>query len=428
MIFNYLNLMLLDIPQEKQVIIDAIRAKQNVCVTGAAGTGKSFILGMIKDHFPFVHMTASTGVASVNISGVTIHSWAGIGKGSLPVEEIARFINSGPGTKIRRQIKKAKLLAIDEISMISSSVFNLINQVFKEIRQNDDPFGGIQMVVLGDFFQLPPVSRDEKIEFCFNSEAWEEGNFRVFELTEVFRQTDFRFIQLLNNIRHAALNEQDIELLNDRQCQPHKDLNPTLLVTHNYQADKINFEMLNNFKDQAEHRFKMQEVGNPNGVASLKKHCLAPEDLLLKRGVQVMMLKNTFQKQGIINGSIGIIIDFAKNCSPIVKFKNGEICTIVPEEWSIETFNEAAQEVQIIASIKQVPLILAWAITIHKSQGMTLDHVLCDLSQVFAEGQAYVALSRVRSLDGLYIKGFKPALLKVNPKVRAFYFGTQHQD
>ena len=411
-----------DIPNEKQIIINAIRAKHNVCITGAAGTGKSFLLKMIRDHFPFVHVTASTGVAAVNVEGVTIHSWAAIGNGSLPMEEIVRFINSGPGTKIRRQLKKAKLLAIDEISMISAATFNLLDQVFQSVRQNEQPFGGIQIVVLGDFFQLPPVSKDQQVEFCFSSTSWEEANFKVFELTEIFRQSDLRFIQLLNNIRHAALNEQDIELLFNRQSiSLPDDLTPTILVTHNYQADKINIEKLNEIVDEEEVIFTMNATGRENTVAFLKKNCLAPEQLVLKRGAQVMMLKNTLQKQGIINGSIGIVTGFTKNKFPIVKFRNGEVCMITPEEWSIEVFNETTQEIEVTGAIQQVPLVLAWAITIHKSQGMTLETVLCDLSHIFAEGQAYVALSRVKSLEGLYIKGFKPSSLKVSPRVREFY-------
>lgn len=420
--FHSYRFMILDIPYEKQVIIEAVRSKHNVCITGAAGTGKSFILKMIKDHFPFTHLTASTGVASVNIGGVTIHSWAGIGRANLPAEEIVRFINSGPGTKIRRQIKKAKLLAIDEISMISASVFNLLNQVLKQVRENDQAFGGIQLVILGDFFQLPPVSKDREIDFCFESEAWHEGNFKVFELAEIFRQSDLRFIQLLNNIRHAALNQEDIALLNQRSLPPEEGITPTLLVTHNYQADQINYKMLfDSLKHEIEHKYIMQASGKESQIETLKRNCLAPEELILKKGAQVMMLKNTLQKHGIINGSIGTIIDFSNNDLPIVKFRNGDTHTISKEEWNIEIFNENTKEVEIIATVKQIPLALAWAITIHKSQGMTLDHVLCDLSKVFAEGQAYVALSRVRSLSGLYIKGLKASLLKTNPKVLAFY-------
>lgn len=412
--------MILDIPEEKQMIIDAVRARRNVCVTGAAGTGKSFLLNLIKNHFPYIHVTASTGVAAVNVGGVTIHSWAGIGKASLPAEEIAKFINSGPGTKIRRQIKKAKLLAIDEISMISASVLNLLNNVFKLVRQKDLPFGGMQLVVLGDFFQLPPVEKEGQVEFCFNSEAWLEGDFQVFELTEIFRQSDLRFIQLLNNIRYAALNDEDHQLLNSRECEIPRDLKPTILVTHNSQAERINSQMLNNIVEETV-TFKMTSLGKENSIEFLKKNCLAPEELILKTGAQVMMLKNSLQKQGIINGSIGIVTGFTKNKTPIVKFYNGEICSILPEEWNIETFNEDTGEIEVVASIKQIPLVLAWAITIHKSQGMTLDNIFCDLSSVFAEGQAYVALSRVKSLEGLFLKGFKPHLLKVNQKVREFY-------
>ncbi len=412
--------MILDIPEEKRIIIDAVRARRNVCVTGAAGTGKSFLLNLIKSHFPYIHVTASTGVAAVNVGGVTIHSWAGIGKANLPAEEIAKFINSGPGTKIRRQIKKAKLLAIDEISMISAAVFNLLNNVFKLVRQKDLPFGGIQLVVLGDFFQLPPVAKEEQVDFCFNAAAWVEGDFQTFELAEIFRQSDLKFIQLLNNIRHAALNEEDHQLLNSRECDIPKDFKPTILVTHNAQAERINSQMLNNIAEETI-TFKMTALGKETSIEFLKKNCLAPEELTLKIGAQVMMLKNSLQKQGIINGSIGVITGFTKNKTPIVKFHNGELCAILPEEWSIEMFNEDKGEIEVIASIKQIPLVLAWAITIHKSQGMTLDSIFCDLSSVFAEGQAYVALSRVKSLEGLFLKGFKPHLLKANQKVRDFY-------
>lgn len=414
---------MIDIPEEKLAVLNAISSKHNVCITGAAGTGKSFLLRMIKDHFPHLHITASTGVSAVNIGGVTIHSWSGIGNASMPAENIARFINSGPGTKIRRQIKKARLLAIDEISMISAETFNLINQVLQIIRNNELPFGGIQIVVLGDFFQLPPVSKDQEVEFCFNSDAWDLAEFKLFELAEIFRQSDFRFINLLNNIRHAALNEDDINLLFARQNLAVPDeVNPTILVTHNFQADKINSEKLQELGIKESYTYKMHDVGKDNDVMFLKKNCLAPADLVLKQGAQVMMLKNTLQKQGIINGSIGVVVGFTQEEKlPKVKFNNGEIYVISYEEWSIEIFNDITLEKEKKASIRQIPLTLAWAITIHKSQGMTLDYVICDLSKVFAEGQAYVALSRVRSIEGLYLKGFNPSSLKVNKKVKTFY-------
>lgn len=413
---------MLDIPEEKQIIINAIRAKNNVCITGAAGTGKSFLLRLIKEHFPFIHITASTGVAAVNVSGTTIHSWSGIGKAHLPATEIARFINSGPGTRLRRQIKKAKLLAIDEISMISAQVLDLLDQVLKLVRENQKPFGGIQLVVLGDFFQLPPINKEGEMNFCFEANSWQEGNFHIFELKEIFRQQDLMFVELLNNVRHANIAEADLKILSERQAKAiPENIQPTMLVTHNYQAEKINLAKLAALPTKESVTYSMSEAGNENTVEFLKKNCLAQPELTLKQGAQVMMLKNSMQKQGIINGSIGVIIGFSKNDFPIVKFFNGEVCIIGPEEWTVEIFNETTQTKEVVAAIEQIPLALAWAITIHKSQGMTLDHVLCDLTHSFAEGQIYVALSRVKTLDGLYIRGFRPDLLKINSKVKEFY-------
>lgn len=412
----------MNIPQEKQIIIDFIRAKHNVCITGAAGTGKSFMLRLIREHFPHVHVTASTGVAAVNVGGVTIHSWSGIGNGSHSAEEIVRFINSGPGTKIRRNLKKARLLAIDEISMVSANTLELINLVLQKVRCNEQSFGGIQLLVLGDFFQLPPVSKSQIPEYCFDSMAWKDANFRIFELSEIFRQSDLRFIQLLNNIRYAALNEEDISLLKQRQeAKLDSHITPTILVTHNAQAEQINIARLNQLNESNLVSFQMTESGKESAVSFLKKNCLASSQLNLKIGAQVMMLKNTLQKQGIINGSIGIITNFNKEKNPIVRFFNGVETIISPEVWAVETYNETIGKTEVTGSIKQIPLILAWAITIHKSQGMTMDSVLCDLTNVFADGQVYVALSRVKSLDGLFLRGFKTSSLKVNEKVKKFY-------
>lgn len=418
----------MDFTEEKDIIINAIRTKNNVCITGAAGTGKSYLLKIVKDHFPYTHITASTGIAAVNVGGVTIHSWSGIGNASLPIEDIINFILSGPGTKVRRQIRKAKIIAIDEISMISAKVLDLINNVFKIIRDDERPFGGIQIIFFGDFYQLPPVSKETEEEFCFNSSSWFDGNFKIFELTKIYRQEDMKFIQLLNNVRHAALNDDDISLLKSYESKTVPDnINPTILVTHNYQAEQINRQKLDQLIGEDEANHIMRASGKETSIAFLKKNCLAQENILLRKGSQVMMLKNTYIKQGIINGSIGIVTGFSgKEKYPIVRFNNGEQCMITPEDWSTEVFNEEKRTKEIVATIRQIPLTLAWAITIHKSQGMTLDYVLCDLSKVFAEGQAYVALSRLKSLDGLFLKGFNPSSLKVNPKVKDFYNRIQN--
>lgn len=413
--------------QEKDIIINAIRSKHNLCITGAAGTGKSHLLKIVKEHFPAIHITASTGIAAVNVSGVTIHSWAGIGNGTLPLEEILKHINSGPGTKVRRQIKKAKILAIDEVSMISNKTMDLINSVFKFVRNSEKAFGGMQIILFGDFYQLPPIIKEQDEDFCFNSDSWQDAEFKIYELTKIYRQYDMKFIQLLNNIRHAALSDEDIELLKTFENKPvPKDINPTILVTHNYQAEEINRQKITELLGQEEAIFNMKTTGKDASINFLKKNCLAQESIILRKGCQVMMLKNTYQKQGIINGSIGIVTGFiGKERFPIVQFANGTKIPITPEEWNVEIFNEEKQIKETIATIKQIPLTLAWAITIHKSQGMTLDCILCDLSKIFAEGQAYVAISRLKNLDGLYLKGFNPRNLKINPKVREFYNRTE---
>jgi ATP-dependent DNA helicase PIF1 len=186
------------LPDEKMAVLHAIEAGKNICITGCAGTGKSFLLKIIKEKYikKGLHVTAATGIAAVHIGGTTLHSFAALGTGIAPAEEILRFLFSKRASRIRRKLKETRMLAIDEISMISASVMNLLDQVFQSIKQNDLPFGGIQVVVIGDFFQLPPVSQDNQIDFCFISDSWQNADFKVFELTEVYRQSDLSIKQI----------------------------------------------------------------------------------------------------------------------------------------------------------------------------------------------------------------------------------------
>jgi ATP-dependent DNA helicase PIF1 len=416
-----------NIPQEKLEILDKIEKKKNVFVTGSAGTGKSYLLTMVRQSYlrHNMHLTASTGIAAVQIGGVTLHSWAGLGTGSAPFAEVMRFINSGKGTHIRRKLKKTRILAIDEISMLSADIFDLLNNVLKEVRGNPDPFGGIQLVLFGDFLQLPPVigygmDRNAR-KFCFESEAWEEANIETYNLKQVFRQEDKFFVDLLNGLRTGNLSEEHIEALNKRRQNCNDNLvKPTILATHNRQVELINKQKLDELSGECK-IFSQVATGNPNQLAFLQKNCLAPESLSLKVGAQVMMLKNTYQKDGITNGSIGIVKEFTKTGLPVVLFTNGKTITIEPEEWLIEEFDHDKQEMITKARLTQIPLMLAWAITVHKSQGMTLDKIECNLGSAFEEGQIYVALSRVKSLDGLYLTSFNERLIKANPKVIEFY-------
>ena len=279
------------------------------------------------------------------------------------------------------------------------------------------------MILFGDFLQLPPIVKRGEIEFCFESEAWKNGEFERVMLTEVFRQEDKRFIELLDNIRFGKTEKEDMALLKSRYKAEDENaiIKPTILSTHNSIVSKINHEKLK-FLPAMERKFRAGFEGKVNKVAFLKKNCIAPELLVLKIGAQVMMLKNTYKTSGIINGSVGIVKKFSlKKHYPIVEFSNGEILTIPPEDWVLQRFDERKKAVMTDAIMTQIPLSLAWAVTVHKSQGMTLDKAECDLGRAFAEGQIYVALSRVRSLEGLFIKSFNINNVKVNRKVVEFY-------
>jgi ATP-dependent exoDNAse (exonuclease V) alpha subunit len=415
-------------PTQKQAVYHT-EDGDSIFVSGSAGTGKSFLLQYLKANYSDagLHITASTGIAAVNVGGQTLHSWAAIGLGNLPAEQIIENLFSAKFSRVRKKLKMAKMLAIDEISMISPSVFDLVNELLKAVRQNDKPFGGLQLLLFGDFLQLPPINKDNQAsndyQFCFQSKAWAELNPKLVILETVFRQSDANFVKLLNNIRLGKINQEDIEILNSRIGLEidHNAIKPTILCTHNAQVEVINQVELKKIVSNSQ-SFNAKFSGDSNKIDFLKKNCLAGEKLELKIGAQVMMLKNTYQKDGVINGSLGIIRDFSKkNNYPIVEFNNGTILTISPEIWALEKFDEQKREIIVEAEMSQIPLILAWAITVHKSQGMTLDKVKCDLSKVFADGQIYVALSRVRSLEGLYIDSLDFSRIKTNADIVKFY-------
>lgn len=418
--------MYLSLSESQREAVDKIAEGKNVFITGPAGTGKSYLLNYIKEQYKNdgLHITASTGIAAINVSGQTLHSWAGLGLGNMPLNEILRNICSVKGVHMRKKLRAAKMLAIDEISMISSEIFDLLNGLLKAIRNNDEPFGGIQLILFGDFLQLPPVNKNnDEIFFCFESDAWKEAEIEMVVLKEIYRQLDQELVNMLNNLRFGRITNHDVELLRTRYKKEDTDktFDATILGTHNIQVERINIKKLQDLNNLSK-VYHAKYDGKKEKIEFLKKNCIAPEVLELKIGSQVMMLKNTYSKEGVMNGSIGIVRGFDnKKGYPIVEFSNGSVITITKEEWCVEKWNEAKGEIEVEAMMEQIPLILAWAITVHKSQGMTLEKIRCNLGSAFAEGQVYVAVSRVKTLEGLFIESFNINNVKANRKVIEFY-------
>jgi ATP-dependent exoDNAse (exonuclease V) alpha subunit len=283
--------------------------------------------------------------------------------------------------------------------------------VCKEIKDPFLPFGGIQIIVCGDFFQLPPINDgNEKSEFAYNSQSWRQAKFKICYLKKQYRQDDKGFVDILNDIRNNKVNNKTLEKINTRL---NKNIDGyekvTKLYSHNRNVDKINDFELSKI-EEIEKEYSMSHTGASKLVDLLKKNCLAPEILKLKKGAIVMFLKNNF-KEGYVNGTLGVVIEFNDNNYPIIKTIKGKIITASREKWVIEKNEE------IVASIWQFPLRLAWAITIHKSQGMSLDAAEIDLSRSFDYGMGYVALSRVRRLDSIKLIGINENALKVNKEI-----------
>lgn len=393
--------------------LEIMKMGENVFLTGEAGTGKTHVLNtyikFLKAKNAAVGITASTGIAATHLDGVTLDSWSGLGIrdriSDQELKELSRKFH------LRQRLQKAKVLIIDEISMIHGSRFDAYDRILKFIRNSDHPFGGLQVILSGDLFQLPPVSRNrQQIDFIFKSEAWQELDLRICYLSVPRRQTDKEFLRVLNSIRGNSVNQETLNVLN-RTVNNLSDnrLTPTKLYTHNVDVDAINESELNNIKNEP-HMYFMSSLGNDTLVSAMKKACLAPEKLVLKKGALVMFVRNNYEK-GYVNGTLGKVVSFNSNGDPVVETYAHQEITVEPASWTV------TDEDKIVAQLTQVPLRLAWAITVHKSQGMTLDAAQIDLSKSFVEGMGYVALSRVKSLSGLRLLGYNQMALKVNPEI-----------
>ncbi len=413
--------------------LDILKMGRNVFLTGAAGSGKTYVLNQyiayLREHGVGVGITASTGIAATHMGGMTIHSWAGIGIRDYVTEsDLAELAEKGPLVK---RFKETEVLIIDEVSMLHHFRLDLLDKVARHLRSRtklfeevegkggtdwaslkDKPFGGMQIILCGDFFQLPPVSRigEPDAHFVYHSQSWKDAGFTICYLEENYRQGTDPSTLILNEIRSGEVSEGSREMLKERyHAEVGIDFEPTQLFTHNVDVDGLNDRELKKV-DEVEFTYEMNSRGKKHLVEALKKSCLAPQVLRLKKGARVMCVKNNFE-QGYVNGTLGVVVSCGPGVDPVIATVRGGSITIEQASWQIE------EDGKVLAEISQYPLRLAWAITVHKSQGMSLDAVTVDLSKCFEPGMGYVALSRVRTLNGLVINGFNETALRVHPEV-----------
>ena len=413
--------------------LNILKTGANVFLTGEPGAGKTHTINnyvnYLRDREVDMAITASTGIAATHIGGLTIHSWSGIGiKTHLDKYELDKIATS---EYITKRVLRTKVLIIDEISMLSTNTLDMVDMVCREIRQNDEAFGGIQIVLVGDFFQLPPIVKKDFGQvkqksliarnesggtFAYESGAWERARLITCYLSEQHRQDDSEFLSVLSAIRANKVSKKHLEHITARKIDyddmTEEIMSATKLFSHNFDVDRVNIVELSKLEEESK-VFRMTGDGNEKMVETLKKGCLSPENLELKIGAVVMCTKNN-SKEKFANGTLGVVTAFEEfSGNPIIKTRSGRNIVIEPMDWSVE------ENGKIRAQITQVPLRLAWAMTVHKSQGMSMDAALIDLSQVFEFGQGYVALSRVRRLSGLYLLGINDHALKVHPEVLA---------
>lgn len=405
--------------QEKA--LEVLKSGRNVFLTGEAGSGKSYTINLFKQWMkeqgiPYA-VTASTGIAATHIGGVTIHSWSGIG---IKEEITDLFIQNTIMNKefLMRKINSTRVLIIDEVSMLSADFMDNLERLLSGLRRTTitgEAWGGFQMVFVGDFFQLPPVAKfGKETKFAFESRAWEKANPVVCYLTEQHRQTDDEFLSILTSIRNGTVSrDQIMALMRNDLIQP-----KTQLFTHNTDVDKINKRKLAEIEEK-EYQFDMEEGGNEYLVSMLKTNCLSPEKLFLKKGAVVMLTRNKYydreegeEDAGVeyVNGTLGVI-EYVKEDSIVVTTVEGRRINVEQADWEIEENNV------VKAWIRQYPLKLAWAVTVHKSQGMSLDEARIDLGKAFEFGQGYVAVSRVRSLAGLRLEKVNVRAFEMHPRV-----------
>ncbi|HUX80850.1 MAG TPA: helix-turn-helix domain-containing protein [Candidatus Paceibacterota bacterium] len=389
-----------------------LKTGANVFLTGEPGSGKTHTINAfvawLRASGIEPSITAATGIAATHVGGMTIHSWSGIGiSESLSGADIDRIASK---EHIAKRLMKAKVLIIEEISMLSAATFEMADSICREARRNDTPFGGLTVILVGDFFQLPPVSRGHEMQFAYASPVWRDLNLLTCYLTEQYRQDDTEFLSVLSAIRSGNIETVHHESLSARRTDISAlPEDAPKLFSHNADVDRINATELAKIPGNTK-KFHMSAKGKDTLVAGLKRGCLSPEVLELKKGAVVMFTKNSPQGK-FVNGTLGTVCDWDAEDQPIVETKEGLRISTEPMEWQVE------EQGKVKASVAQIPLRLAYAMTVHKSQGMSMDSAIIDLSKAFEYGQGYVALSRVRRLSGVYLTGLNQRALEVHPEI-----------
>lgn len=394
--------------------LEIMLAGESVLLTGPAGAGKTFVLNqfirLAKHEGKHVSVTATTGLAATHLGGTTIHSWAGIGV----MDELPNGFREHLSKGRLEIIEKTDVLIIDEISMLHDYRLDMVDEACRLVRRKDEPFGGIQLIMSGDFFQLPPINRGDSRQggFVVHSKVWQELNPTICYLDEQHRQDDEVLLDILNAIRAGDVRRHHAEKLLERVEVPvPDDLLLTELHTVNVDVDRLNETKLDELAGD-ELFYTQTTTGANNYVEGLQRSVLAPATLRLKKGALVMAVKNSLDRK-YANGSIGTVLDFEPVTEyPIVEFRNGRVVSMQPDTWELRDGDKKR------ASITQIPLRLAWAITVHKSQGMTLDAARIDLRKAFVEGMGYVALSRVKNVDNLFLSGINRMALQISEDAR----------
>lgn len=432
--------------EEQQGVLKEVLRGASVFFTGGAGVGKSYLLRQIVSRLPpaTTFVTASTGMAACQVGGVTIHHWAGIGGGDRPLSELVDMARRKRG----QQWRSAKTLVIDEISMLDGDLFDKLDAVARRVRANPRPFGGLQLVLCGDFFQLPPVAKaGASFRFAFEAEAWARCVHSTFELTEVFRQSDPAFISALRQIRVGRCAPEAEALLRScvRRELPDVDgIAATRLFTHKEDCLRLNELKLKELPGPQATFLARDSSADESALATLRAGCAAPAEVKLKPNAQasgrpcaplawaapahrsrrqplsptrsqVILTKTLDAEGGLVNGARGVVVRFLSTGHPLVRFLSG-----VEKTMRMEAF-PLTQGGQVIACRMQLPLAHGWALSVHKSQGMTLDRVEMSLARVFECGQMYVALSRARALEGLSLANVDFSKLRAHPKVLAWH-------